>query len=119
MSTLGLPLRTSGPAPWQALLWIGLIYPVLEEYVFRGGLQAALYNNTRLSGSWLGISCANIATSVFFAAVHLINQPPVWAMLVFFPSLVFGWMRDRYEGLHACIILHAIYNTGFVWFFSA
>lgn len=119
MFSFGVPLRTASEPPWRALLWIALIYPVLEEYVFRGGLQAALFRNTQLSRAWLGISLANVATSIVFAAMHLINQPPIWAMLVFFPSLVFGWMRDRYDKLHASIALHVVYNAGFVWFFSA
>ena len=119
MYRLGLPMRSAGEPPWRELLWIALIYPVLEEYVFRGGLQAALYRNTRLGKSWLGISLANIVTSIAFAAMHLVNQTALWAMLVLFPSLVFGWMRDRYDKLHACITLHIIYNAGFVWFFSA
>ena len=87
--------------------------------MFRGGLQVALYHKARLNRSWLGISLANLTTSIVFATMHLFNQTPLWAMLVFFPSLVFGWMRDRYDRLHASIMLHIFYNAGFVWFFSA
>lgn len=119
MFRFGLPVRSASEPPWHALLWIAAVYPVLEEYVFRGGLQATLYRNTRMSWSWLGISAANVTTSIVFAAMHLISQPPAWAMLVFFPSLVFGWVRDRYDRLQASIVLHVVYNAGFVWFFSA
>ena len=66
-----------------------------------------------------GISLANIITSVLFAAMHLINQPPLWAASVFFPSLAFGWLRDRYLNIHSSIALHMAYNAGFVWFYSA
>ncbi|MFK8079962.1 MAG: JDVT-CTERM system glutamic-type intramembrane protease [Granulosicoccus sp.] len=117
MFQLGIPLR-GGNAPWETLLWVALLYPVLEEIVFRGGLQTALFSRAVLRRSLMEISLANIVTSVIFAAMHTINQPPLWAALVFFPSLVFGWARDRYLGIQASIVLHIVYNAGFVWLFS-
>jgi len=117
MFQLGIPLRNGSP-PWKTLLWVGLLYPVLEEYVFRGALQTALFNRTTLRRSLMGISMANVLTSLVFAAMHFINQPPLWAAMVFFPSLVFGWARDRYANIHASIVLHVVYNTGFIALFS-
>ncbi len=107
-----------GASPWMALLWIALIYPILEEFVFRGGIQHALRQKTLFSTSTAGLSLANVATSVLFAAMHLINQPPLWAASVFFPSLIFGWAKDRFGNIQACTVLHIVYNAGFVWFFS-
>ncbi|MFK7862355.1 MAG: JDVT-CTERM system glutamic-type intramembrane protease [Granulosicoccus sp.] len=118
MFLLGVPLRDGTP-PWKSLLWAALLYPVLEEYVFRGGLQAELFKRTSFSHSKLGVSIANVMTSVLFAAMHLISQPPIWAALVFVPSLVFGWMRDRYSHIYASIALHIVYNAGFIWLYSA
>ena len=109
----------SVPPPLATLFWVALAYPILEEYVFRGGLQAFLFERPPLQRAIAGISAANVITSALFAAVHLINQPPLWAALVFFPSLVFGWMRDRYGHIYASVLLHCFYNAGFVWFFSA
>lgn len=117
MFQLGVPLR-DGPAPWGTLLWVVLLYPVVEEYVFRGVLQPALLTKLFLKRSIAGLSIANVLTSILFAATHLINQPPLMAALVFFPSLVFGWMRDRYANIHASIVLHMAYNAGFVWLYS-
>lgn len=113
----GMPLR-NGPPPLKTLMWAAILYPVLEEYVFRGGLQAALFDRANLRQSLLGISIANVITSTVFAALHLINQPPLWAALVFLPSLVFGWMRDRYSNIHASIVLHIAYNAGFIGLYS-
>lgn len=115
---MGVPLRKGASAPVTSVLII-LIYPVLEEYVFRGGIQTALFQRTNLCRSIAGISAANIITSILFATAHLINQPPLWAALVFLPSLVFGWMRDRYRHIHACIVLHVTYNAGFFLLFSS
>lgn len=91
-----------------------LVYPPLEEIIFRGGLQPALLSVSRLSRARFGITYANVVTSAVFAAVHLVTLPPLWALLVFVPSLVFGAARDRYDGIAASIVLHMFYNAGFV-----
>jgi len=101
------------------VLLLVVIYPILEEFVFRGGVQRYLYEKPSLRQSLLGLSLANVITSMLFAAIHLINQPPLWAALVFFPSLVFGWARDRYDHIVASIVLHGFYNAGFIYLFSA
>ena len=113
----GLPLRDS-VVSWKLLLMVVVAYPVLEEYVFRGGLQGALYQRDAFARSALGVSIANILTSTAFAAAHLYNHTPLWAALIFFPSLVFGWMRDRYGNIHASVILHMTYNAGFISLFA-
>ncbi|MDG1783128.1 MAG: CPBP family glutamic-type intramembrane protease, partial [Porticoccaceae bacterium] len=58
-------------------------------------------------------SLANVLTSLLFVAVHLINHPPLWALAVFGPSLVFGYSQERYNHLVAPIILHCSYNAGY------
>jgi membrane protease YdiL (CAAX protease family) len=45
---------------------------------------------------------------------HLINQPPLWAASVFFPSLVFGYFKDRHQTVVTPFLLHAWYNAGFL-----
>jgi membrane protease YdiL (CAAX protease family) len=103
-------------APLQFLL-PALIYPVLEEIVFRGLLQERV--RERISQRTFGpLSVANLLTSVVFTGVHFIYHPPLWAALVFFPSLVFGFFKDRTRRLGAPIILHIFYNAGFMWLFS-
>lgn len=123
----------AGPACWFLLVFIGqpiigppslvlwlklsILMPILEEIVFRGGVQSALYQRAWFSRQWAGISLANLFTSLLFASMHLISQPPMWAALVFVPSLVFGWARDRFNNVIPSIVLHAVYNAGFVWLF--
>ncbi len=108
----GWPLR----APRMALYAV-LLYPVVEELVFRGLLQDLASRHLR---AWrLGpLSHANVYTSVLFAAAHFINHPPVWAAAVFVPSLVFGYFKDRTGGLAAPIALHIWYNAGYFWLFT-
>jgi len=103
-------------APLHYLL-PALAYPVLEEIVFRGLVQELVrdYVSRRFLGPF---SVANLLTSVLFTALHFVYHLPVWAALVFFPSLVFGFFKDRYQGLAAPILLHIFYNAGFLWLFS-
>lgn len=95
-----------------------VVAPVLEEIVFRGGLQTWLYQKPRMQGRLLNcISYANLITSVVFAAFHAFSQPPLWAMAVVIPSLVFGWARDQTQSVWPGMVLHAWYNLGFVLLF--
>ena len=103
--------------PWQFLLPV-LVYPVAEELVFRGLIQELLHEY--LGSGRLGpVSVANLLTSCLFTGLHFVQHPPLWAALVFFPSLVFGFFKDRTGALAAPIILHAFYNAGFIWLFAA
>jgi membrane protease YdiL (CAAX protease family) len=98
----------------QMLLMVCLIYPVLEELAFRGFVQTWLLEKPQFAQMPLtGLSYANVATSILFAGAHLLNQSLFWAVSIFFPSLVFGYFRDRYDLVWPSIILHCWYNTGF------
>jgi len=100
--------------PGKFLLLV-LLYPLVEELVFRGVIQGWLL--TRINRSWRGVSLANLLTSVLFVALHLWQHPPLWAFAVFVPSLIFGFFRDRYQSVIPAIILHSFYNLGYFWMF--
>lgn len=102
--------------PWQFLSLV-LLYPIVEEIAFRGLLQELLrdYVSRRSLGP---LTIANLLTSVLFAGLHFIYHAPLLAALVFFPSLVFGFFKDRTRRLLAPIILHVFYNAGYFWLFS-
>jgi membrane protease YdiL (CAAX protease family) len=107
--------------PWQApgqFLLLVILYPVLEEIVFRGGLQSALYRGPVGPKKFLGLSAANFITSVVFVSFHFIYHPAVWAALVLIPSLVFGYFRDKYLSVTPAIVLHVFYNVGYYWLFK-
>jgi len=96
-----------------------IVYPILEEIVFRGALQGWLLEKQNLRRSFAGISAANAITSLVFAAMHLFNQSLFWSLLIVIPSLVFGWAREVTSGLFAPILLHMFYNAGFYLLFVA
>ena len=73
-----------------AFLMPALVYPVLEEIVFRGLIQDLVHEY--VSSRSLGpVSVANLLTTLLFTAMHFIYHAPLWALLVFLPSLVFGF----------------------------
>jgi membrane protease YdiL (CAAX protease family) len=112
------PFRPDWPAS-EPLFFVSvcLIYPVLEEIVFRGFVQEWLAARLR-HRAWRGLSAANIITSLVFAALHFIYHPPLYAVLVFLPSLIFGYFKERHGGLTAPILLHIWYNAGYFWLFG-
>ena len=102
----------------DVFLWSVVFFPVVEEIIFRGLVQEFIRDF--FSEKYLGLlSIANLVTSLLFAGLHVILQPSAWAVLVFFPSLVFGLFKDRTGKLTIPIILHAFYNFGFLWVFSS
>lgn len=101
------------------LLFLGLVYPLIEELLFRGLLQGWLLEHRSLQRRWLGLSGANLLTSVCFMGLHFIAHPPLAATAVMLPSLIFGHFRDRHGSLCAPIALHVYYNLGYFWIFAS
>jgi uncharacterized protein len=54
---------------------------------------------------------ALVAQAALFAVVHLATEAHVEKLAVFFPGLLFGWMRARRGGIGASIALHALSNV--------
>ena len=103
----------------SVFLMPALVYPVLEEIAFRGAAQGALWK-TRLADVALGpLSGPNLLTSVAFTGLHLWLRPGWFALGIVVPSLIFGYFRDRYDGIVPSIILHVFYNAGFFLLFMA
>ncbi len=111
---LSWPLRSPG-----LFLLLVMLYPVLEEIAFRGFIQGELIRRAMLRQQYIGITRANILTSGLFAAAHLLTHPPAMAVMVFLPSLMFGYFRDRFDGwLLPSILLHIYYNLGYFLIFK-
>lgn len=99
-------------AGWGAAAAFLLVQPLAEELVFRGVLQGRLRRAT--AARRLGpLTLANLATSAAFAALHLVGQPPGWALAVIVPSLVFGHLRDRFGSVWPAWVMHVVYNVAF------
>ncbi len=111
---LGWPVRSPG-----LFLLLVMLYPVLEEMVFRGLIQGELMRKTVFKQQYQGITLANVLTSSLFVTAHLFTHPVGMAVLVFLPSLIFGYFRDRFDGwLLPAMLLHGYYNLGYFLIFK-
>ncbi len=84
-----------------------LYIAMVEEIIFRGILLSLIRDFIKFT--YKNLSIANIITSIIFSLAHLITHPPLWAFLVFFPSLIFGYFKEKFN-IYPSIILHFIYN---------
>ena len=100
----------------QIIVSLVIWQPILEELLFRGVIQGQL----RLRGwgrekVW-GITRANLLASLLFGLAHVFYHPPLWALSVFVPSIIFGFFRDRYGSIYPSLALHVYYNAGYFLF---
>jgi membrane protease YdiL (CAAX protease family) len=102
------PLETANDALGQLLL-----VALPEEAFYRGYLQTSFDEifppRWRVLGASLGPSV--IITSLIFAIGHFVTVPFPARFAVFFPSLVFGWLRARTGGIGAPLAFHAFCNV--------
>lgn len=96
-----------------ALLSFVFWQPFIEELVFRGYLQGVLCKSPIGEPKWMGVTLANLLTTVVFASAHLLTHPPSWVGGIFLVSLLLGYFRDRYASVYPCIVLHCYYNAGY------
>ena len=113
---LWLPAGYAQPVasePWRLLSFL-LLYPLVEEWVFRGVLQGELLKRDWGKQRGVGISNANLVTSIIFMLLHLINHPPAWALAVLVPSLVLGHFRERHDSLLPPMLMHPLFNLTYL-----
>lgn len=78
-----------------------------EEFFFRGYLQTAI---KRVYPRW-----AIPIAAFLFAFSHSLIALRWWHFAIFFPGLVFGWLRQKTNGLVAPILFHAFCNVLVFW----
>ena len=90
-----------------------LVVALPEELFFRGyllqRLEARWPARRRLFGAPMGR--AVLASAVLFALGHVLVDFNPQRLAVFFPALVFGWLRARTGSLAAGVIFHASCNV--------
>ena len=120
------------PVVWAAMAWIFgsgpdygsfarwplravaivLIFPVLEEIVFRGLIQDYISIKLSTWDEYLGITSANWLTTLLFCLTHLVTRSLIVALLVIVPSLVLGSLRDKGFSIKALAAIHVYWNGG-------
>lgn len=120
---LGTALVSADANPYRAdrsiwwlinLVLVQLLLVALPEEVFyRGYLQTRLDGlvgrDVKLFGVEVNLASL-VLTSALFAIGHYVTIPSPHRLAVFFPSLLFGWMRRATGGVIAPTIYHAACN---------
>ena len=100
-------------APWPLLMLV-VVYPVLEELAFRGLVQGLLLR-PRWGRYRAGpLSLANVLTTLAFAMSHWPRGSNLLALGVVPPGLIFGYFRERHDGLLSPVLLHGWYNLSVI-----
>jgi hypothetical protein len=90
-----------------------LLVALPEEAFYRGYLQTrlddALPGRVKIFGAEIGPSV--VVASIVFALGHFTTIPTPTRLAVFFPSLLFGWLRARTKGIGAPLAFHALCNV--------
>jgi membrane protease YdiL (CAAX protease family) len=90
-----------------------LVIALPEEAFYRGYVMTALDDawgtpwtlaKAKLGWGW-------IASSALFAVGHILTEPHPERLAVFFPALVFGWLRARNGGVGTSALFHALCNV--------
>jgi membrane protease YdiL (CAAX protease family) len=109
------PLRFRvGPDPWDLAGRIAGNAAVAfsEEFFYRGYLTLRLEERwppaTRILGAPIGR--AAMLAAALFAVGHLLEPAP-WRLAVFFPALVFAWLRARTGTVVGAAVCHFVFNV--------
>jgi membrane protease YdiL (CAAX protease family) len=91
-----------------------LVIALPEEAFYRGYLQTSLERelgprfSVSVFGTRLGLGV--VLTSAIFALGHLLTELNPARLAVFFPALLFGFLRARTGGIGAALLFHAMCN---------
>jgi membrane protease YdiL (CAAX protease family) len=98
-------------------LWRVIIFPILEELVFRGVLWDFPCLN-RLLGASRPLRC--IISSVLFTLAHVLWWQDIGYVAVFIPSLGFAALRayapSPQQGIIRAMLAHSLSNGVFYYF---
>lgn len=113
--SINAPYETQRSPWWPLLMFLTQIILVAlpEEWFYRGYLQKRLDEGLgtpwRVMGANMGWGW--LLSSILFAVGHLVLDPRPTRLAVFFPSLLFGWMRSRTDSILASTLFHAVCNV--------
>ncbi|KAB2842961.1 CPBP family intramembrane metalloprotease [bacterium] len=101
----------------KAALFHFLLVAIPEEFFYRGYMQTQ-FNRIwgkplRLFGAPVG--WALLFTSFLFALSHSMIVLRWWHFSIFFPSLAFGWLKERTGAITAGALFHALSNVYSFW----
>lgn len=107
----------SFPNFWKFAATQLLMVALPEEFFFRGYMQTSFDSVWRRKWRILGadLGWGWILTAIVFAFAHTLVFFQWWHFSIFFPALIFGYLRARSGGIFASILFHASCNTIMEW----
>ena len=102
------------PTSLDAAVSALVIAALPEEWFFRAYFMTQLDRQMGLRS--VG---ANLTASLVFSLVHGLSRDWMTALLVFAPSLFYGWLYQRTRDLPLVVLVHALSNLVFALFLAA
>lgn len=103
LALLGITAASVGTG-WQRMWLLLVLSPLVEECVFRAGMQEYLL--TRLNSAFWAI----VLTALAFGLLHAAVRADVSALVAIAPALLVGAVYARWRRLRWCVGLHAAMN---------
>ncbi|HEX5035872.1 MAG TPA: CPBP family intramembrane glutamic endopeptidase [bacterium] len=100
---------------WETAAVQVILVALPEEFFFRGYLQTMLATKFSRRFRLFGLKLFEMPTAVpiacvVFAFSHSVITLRWWQFAIVFPSLAFGWLREKTGGLIAPVLFHALSN---------
>ncbi len=108
----------SFPNIGNAMLFQLLLIALPEEFYFRGYFQSTIDIVCKKRIRFLGIDVGwgFLVTAAVFAVAHTIVAYQWWHFSIFFPALLFGYLRLRTGSITAPVLFHVASNVLMDWF---
>ncbi len=97
----------------QVVAYHLLVVALPEEFFYRGYMQSRLNQVFPKRLRFLGVSFGwgLFLTAILFAAGHSLVVVRWWHFSIFFPAVIFGWLRERTGNVLAPALFHALCNV--------
>lgn len=104
----------------RSILWLFALFlmhvlmvGVPEEAFYRGYVQSSLQEHNKDSWNFLGTpwGWSVVWTSILFGMGHFLIELDPSRLIVFFPSLLFGWMKNREGTIGSVAVFHGLCNV--------
>jgi len=101
----------------QIVIWQLIAVGYGEEFFYRGYMQTRLkraFGPARRRFLGADIGAPFWITALLFTLGHSLVQFQWWQPAIFFPALVFGWLRERTGNILASALFHAFANVAMI-----
>ncbi len=112
LAAAALSSASAASAAPSLVVMLLLVAPLLEETVFRVGLQDALMRSRHA----LSPTAAALALALVVALVHVWARQDLLALGVVVPAAAIGLLYNRWRRLRWCVLAHAAMNALWILF---